>query len=296
MKVLIAVDSSLPSKGVLDEVAARPWPGDTSFSVVNVIDIQRFARLPSLIEDAKVEGHRVVKAGVEKLSSSGYTALAGVVAGFPRTAISECAKEWHADLILAGSHGHDAVGRFLLGSVAAGILRTAPCSVEIVRPGPNGPVSSHPMKVLLATDGSECSVAAAKSLANRPWPTGTVVKVLTVEELMVFENQMKAFSLSSVYPASLVEELLQDARQRANSAVEIATGILRCSGIRAISDPAAPVGEPRGAILDAAESWQADMIVLGSHGRRGLDRFLMGSVSEAVAVHAHCSVEVIRGA
>jgi nucleotide-binding universal stress UspA family protein len=167
---LIAVDSSLPSKGVLEEVAARPWPGGTSFSVVNVVDIQRFARIPSLIEDAKVEGHRIVTAGVEKLSSSGYAALAEVVTGFPRTAISECAKEWRADLILAGSHGHNAVGRFLLGSVAAGILRTAPCSVEIVRPGPNGPVSRHPMKVLLATDGSECSVAAAKSLANRPWP------------------------------------------------------------------------------------------------------------------------------
>jgi nucleotide-binding universal stress UspA family protein len=63
----------------------------------------------------------------------------------------------------------------------------------------------------------------------------------------------------------------------------------------AVSDPAAPVGEPRGVILDAAKSWQADMIVLDSHGRRGLDRLFLGSVSEAAAIHAHCSVEVIRG-
>jgi nucleotide-binding universal stress UspA family protein len=64
--------------------------------------------------------------------------------------------------------------------------------------------------------------------------------------------------------------------------------------MKAVSDPAPPVGEPRGLILDAAKSWQSDMIVLGSQGRSGLDRFLIGSVSEAVAVHAHCSVEVIR--
>jgi nucleotide-binding universal stress UspA family protein len=47
-------------------------------------------------------------------------------------------------------------------------------------------------------------------------------------------------------------------------------------------------------ILDEAEKWKADVIVLGSHGRSGFDRMVMGSVSESVALHARCSVEVIR--
>jgi nucleotide-binding universal stress UspA family protein len=47
-------------------------------------------------------------------------------------------------------------------------------------------------------------------------------------------------------------------------------------------------------ILDEAEKWKVDVIVLGSHGRSGFDRMVMGSVSEAVALHAKCSVEVIR--
>jgi nucleotide-binding universal stress UspA family protein len=55
-----------------------------------------------------------------------------------------------------------------------------------------------------------------------------------------------------------------------------------------------PIREPRALILDTAEAWGADLIVVASHGRRGLDRFLMGSVSEAVATYARCSVEVIR--
>jgi nucleotide-binding universal stress UspA family protein len=46
--------------------------------------------------------------------------------------------------------------------------------------------------------------------------------------------------------------------------------------------------------VDLAKEWKADLIVLGSHGRRGMDRILMGSVSENVAIHAHCSVEVVR--
>jgi len=296
MKVLIAVDSSPSSERLVEEAAARPWPAGTNFSVVNVVDIQRWARLPALIADAKQEGQRTVNAGVEKLSRSGHAALQEVIMGFPRRAISEYAKEWHADLIMVGSHGHSAIGRFLLGSVAQAILRTAPCSVEIVRGATSGPVSSHPMKILLATDGSDCSVGAVHSVANRPWPDGTVIRVMSVQELMVLQNQLAASSLSAVYPASLLEELMQDAHDRASSAAEVAKGILLRAGVNAVSDPSAPIGEPRGVILDTAKSWPADMIVLGSHGRRGVDRLLMGSVSEAVAVHAHCSVEVIRAA
>jgi nucleotide-binding universal stress UspA family protein len=64
--------------------------------------------------------------------------------------------------------------------------------------------------------------------------------------------------------------------------------------MKVLDDHAMPLGEPRAVILDTAKTWGANLIVLGSHGRRGMDRFLLGSVSEAVAIHAHCSVEVIR--
>ena len=55
-----------------------------------------------------------------------------------------------------------------------------------------------------------------------------------------------------------------------------------------------PSGDPRKVILDEAKDWGADLIVLGSHGYRSLERLMLGSVSESVATHAHCSVEVIR--
>jgi nucleotide-binding universal stress UspA family protein len=294
MKVLIAVDSSPSSERVVEEAAARPWPAGTTFSVVHVVDVQRFARLPALIEDAKREGTRTVNAAVEKLCRAGHAASSEVIVGFPRRAICDYAKESHAELLMVGSHGHDAIGRFIIGSVAQAILRIAPCSVEIVRPGTNGPHSAHPLKILLATDGSDCSVGAIHSIAKRPWPEGSVVKIVSVEELLVFESQMAASSLAAPYPASLIEELAQAAHDRSSSAVQTAKEILFRAGLKAVSDSSAPIGEPRGVILDTADSWQADMIVLGSHGRRGMDRLLLGSVSEAVAVHAHCSVEVIR--
>ncbi len=295
MKVLIAVDSSSASQQVLEEAAARPWPAGTTFCVANVVALQHYARFPALIEDAKREGEMAVKAGVEKLARAEHRASSEVIVGFPRSTLSEYAKEWHADLIMAGSHGHSAIGRFLLGSVAQGILRTASCSVEIVRADSGGtPRSSRPMKILLATDGSEFSLAAAHSVASRPWPAGTVFKVLSVEELVVIESPMAASSLSAIYPASLLEELMADARARAVAAAESARSIFKQAGLTVLDDGPIPVGEPRAVILDSAKAWPADLIVLGSHGRRGLDRFLMGSVAEGVAIHAHCSVEVIR--
>jgi len=295
MKVLIAIDSSSGAHQVLDEAAARPWPEGTTFCVANVVDVQRFARLPALLEDGKRAGETVVKAGAEKLTRSGHRAYSEIIVGYPRSGLSGYAKEWHADLIMAGSHGRSAIGRFLLGSVAQGILRTASCSVEIVRAASGGPMpSSHPMRILLTTDGTDFSLAAAHSVVTRPWPAGTVFRILSAEELVVVESPMAASSLSAIYPATLLEELMADAHSRAVSAAEGTRAIFKQAGVTALDEQMIPTGDPRAVILDAARAWPADLIVLGSHGRRGLDRFLMGSVAESVAIHAHCSVEVIR--
>lgn len=295
MKVLIAIDSSACSQSVLDEASARPWPLDTNFFVLNVVDVQRFSRFLLLIEDARREATELVNSAAEQLLHAEHKALAEVRLGFPRKVISDCAKELQADLIMVGSHGHSAIGRFLLGSVAQAVLRIAPCPVEIVRiPAGDAAPSSHPMKVLLATDGSGFSLAAAISVANRPWPDGTVFKVIGVEELVALEAPMAASPVASVYPANLLEELLAEAHTRAVNAVESTRKILQEARFSVLEQAPIPTGDPRAVILAMAQTWPADLIVLGSHGRRGWDRFLMGSVAESVAVRAHCSVEVIR--
>ena len=296
MKILLAIDSSPVSQQVLEEVAARPWPLDTAFMIVSAVDIGRFAELPVLIDDAKRECEKIVKAGAALLAQAKLTATTEVLTGSPRRIVSQFAAEWDVDLILVGSHNRGAVGRFFLGSVATGILRTATCSVEIVRfPHSGSAPSSHPMKILVPTDGSACSLAAARSLAARPWPAGTIFKVLSVEELVKMPIPTEASPLASIYPASLLEELIAAARTRAEDGAAAVRKILSEAAPGTNVDSLIPTGDPRGVILDTAEAWPADLVVLGSHGLRGFDRLLMGSVSESVAVHAHCSVEVIRG-
>ena len=145
------------------------------------------------------------------------------------------------------------------------------------------------MKILLATDGSECSARAVRTAANQPWPAETVFKVLSVEELMAVGNQMDASSLSAVYPASLLEELIAESQNRATSAIMDAKAILQAAGRKPLEGCSTAIGEPRAMIVDTAKCWGADLIVLGSHGRRGLT-----ASSSAVAIHASCSVQVIR--
>jgi nucleotide-binding universal stress UspA family protein len=93
-----------------------------------------------------------------------------------------------------------------------------------------------------------------------------------------------------------MEDLRGEAMRRAEQALMAAEQIVVDAGLPESSTVAVPVATPQELILKEAADWGADLIVLGSHGRRGFSRFLLGSVSEAVASHAPCSVEVIRQA
>jgi nucleotide-binding universal stress UspA family protein len=133
MKIVIGIDSSKASQFVLDEAAARPWPANAEFSIVNVVDVYHFAQLPAIVEDARREPAHLVKAARHKLSRAEHKTNTEVLLGVPRQEIAAYAKRWQAQLILVCSHGQGTLSRFLLGSVAQGVLRTALGSVEIVR-------------------------------------------------------------------------------------------------------------------------------------------------------------------
>ncbi len=294
MKILLAIDSSHASQHVVDAAAVRPWSAGAVFCVMSVVDIARWEGLPALVEDAKHEAQSLVKRATDKLTQSGCEVFSEIQLGSPKKAVPEFAKQWGADLVMVGSHGQSALTRFFLGSVAQAVLRMSPCTVEIIRPDLDSTAPSHGMKILVATDGSECSAKAVYSVANRPWPANGQIRILSVVQLLTIENQMTASPLSAEYPTSLLEQVWKDARTRAEEAVSDARKTLIAAGLNVCDCKATPVGDPRTLILDEAKAWGANLIVLGSHGRHGLDRLLMGSVAESVALYAHCSVEVVR--
>ncbi len=136
------------------------------------------------------------------------------------------------------------------------------------------------MKILIALDESSYSQAALHSVLARPWPEGSLFKVLSVVE--PFHPEYAGWQ-TTYTPVAVEAQLVEESEK----ALAAAFGVGNVSG-------EVTEGYIKDRILDEAKNWQADLIVVGSHGRRGFTKFLLGSVSEAIASHANCSVEIVR--
>ena len=144
------------------------------------------------------------------------------------------------------------------------------------------------MKVLLAVDGSAFSEVATKSVASRPWPPDSEVKIITVIEPLRFY-----VTEPPTLPDGYWEELEKSLRQEASNVIEMATE--KFAGAQGLTISSEILkGIPKEAIVEEAEAWGADLIVMGSHRYTGLKRMFLGSVSHAVMTHARCSVEIVR--
>jgi len=146
------------------------------------------------------------------------------------------------------------------------------------------------MKILIPTDGSKHSEAAIREVASQIWPEGSQARVLYAVEL--YPRNLHGASLIAPERYEEIEHLDRD---RSKSFIDEAVEILVNGGFRPDDVSTSVVlGSPKRVILDEAEEWKADLIVVGSHGDGPIKRFLIGSVSLAVAMHAPCSVRVVR--
>jgi nucleotide-binding universal stress UspA family protein len=146
------------------------------------------------------------------------------------------------------------------------------------------------MKILLAIDDSKFSQAALRMLVAQNNPRKTAVRVLHVVEPIEAPYYPE---LSTPYPTNLSD--INKGRMKAGR--DLVAGVLkklRAAGFQA--EGTARSGHVRTVAVDVAKKWHADLIVVGSHGRKGLKRILLGSVSDHVARHAHCSVQIVRTA
>ena len=146
------------------------------------------------------------------------------------------------------------------------------------------------MKILLAVDGSPFSDAALEEVCRRPWPKNSRVMVITA-----FEAPLAATPEVWALPPDYYEQVEQAVRLRADSVMEAAVRkLISALGPTSEVKGKCVAGSPQRVILDEAENWGADLIVVGSHGYPAWERLLLGSVSQAVVSHAKCSVEVVR--
>ena len=146
------------------------------------------------------------------------------------------------------------------------------------------------MKILLATDGTAHSKAAVEEVANRPFPLKTEVRIVSAYERTPLITTLEPMGVSQEYYAQADRYALK----AAENTIENAAKILRKKNPTLTITTVVIEGSPKSVILEEAETFGADLIVVGSHGAGAVERFLLGSVSHAVSLHAKCSVEIVR--
>jgi nucleotide-binding universal stress UspA family protein len=272
MKILLTCDPCGSYQEQLQEVIGRAWPPDTRFFILAVAEPG-----PAMVACPESQVIRQAAGVADRfascLRSNGFDATAQVRPGIASFEIVNEAIELEADLIVLGAPRNCSSLPVPGGAVARHVLRLAPCSVEIAR-ALNSSHDEKPrgVRVLVPSDGSEDSQAAAHSIADRPWPPNSVFEVVGIAE-----------------PVSRLAATLH-----AQDAIKETEETLCQAGLRVIDTVMVPAACPKEVIIEEADRWQADLIVLGSGGTTGFSLCLPGSISEAVAMRAGCSVEIYR--
>lgn len=143
------------------------------------------------------------------------------------------------------------------------------------------------MKILTAIDGSKYGGAALEELVRRSWPAGTEVRVLSVAHPTPLVTD-PILILTATHVESLKEERKRASRDVASAMEEITRRAPALVVATKVLE-----GDPKMAIIEEARSWGADLILVGSHGQ-GAAKLVLGSVAQAVAANAPCSVEIVR--
>jgi nucleotide-binding universal stress UspA family protein len=311
MKILIGYDGSDCADAALDDLIQAGLPPKGDFHIMTVAEVWLPQPSPSsdeILEEARnATSPADLQRDFSKHCAAAKEALAlaerardRVQAKFPGwrvTADSSCgsaawelvakADEWNPDLIIVGSHGRTALGRFVLGSVSQRVLTESRCSVRIARGRLEEPNS--PVRIIVGTDGSPASEEALKALAARNWPPQSEVEVMMVDDPIAPDF------LGKIIPP--VGKVIKEDREQERAWIEK----ISKSSLDILHEAEIKVscvlreGDPKQELCKAAEEWHADCIFVGSAGfSNRLERFVLGSISAAVAARAHCSVEVVR--
>jgi nucleotide-binding universal stress UspA family protein len=229
-------------------------------------------------------GRPRLEAKFQELTSSEGTAFERrLVFGSAAEEIIATANEINSDLIVMGTHGRTGIRRVLLGSTAEHVLRKAKCPVLTIKPKSKALESLAVRRILCPTDFSSSSKAAFELACTLAHANGARVIALHVALPHVVTSDE---AMAEAVATSAIESSRR-------TATEQLAGLRSAEGDFPFEQQLEE-GDAAERILDSARVNHCDLIVLGSHGRTGLSRLLMGSVAEQVIRKAPCAVLVVK--
>ncbi len=285
-KILLSTDGSEYSEGAIREAIRLAKKCSSRLSVLSVVEtnpeLETIA--PQVSEKAGKKARAHLDAVQARAKKDGVDCECLIREGEDsyRYIVEEAAKN-KSTMIVMGRRGRTGMKRLVMGSVTARVIGHAPCTVLVV------PKSAEFQckHILVATDGSKYGAAAAAEAIGMAKQLGSRLTALAV----VHSESMSPMDIvsSQMQRDLIAEKEMKEADKNVKNVKDAADA----AGIRAESLILG--GKPSEAIIQTAKDKQADLIVLGSHGKTGVEKLLMGSVAERVIVLSSCPVMVVKG-
>jgi nucleotide-binding universal stress UspA family protein len=272
-KILVPLDGSQLAESVLTQIRRLIKLGDAELVLVGAFNVPPIdVDYLKLVDRVRLETDRYMHAVENRLAGEGFRVRRAVVEGVAADTILEVADREKPSLIAMSTHGRSGLSRFVLGSVAEKVLRASAYPVLLVRSfaghAPVRPVELPFKRVLVPVDGSELSLRVVPALAEILKPADARAVLLHVTE------QPAPHWTPSNVPFEKAAHELGDACIPATHEVR--------------------VGDPATEILKACHDLHCDMIAMTTHGRTGLSRWVLGSVTEKVLRHSEVPLLVVR--
>jgi nucleotide-binding universal stress UspA family protein len=283
--ILLPVDGSAGADAVLDHVADIARWADATVQVLYVADTGRDSVTvvdATVVDALESEGEDVVAAAARTLDARGVDHDTDVVQGDPATTIVEYAAEYGHDLVAMPTHGRTGLSRYLLGSVTEKVVRLAGTPVLTARMAETEALTFPYDRVLVATDGSEPATQAAHHGVDLAATLDADLHVLSVVDYESLGPDVRSTLSEPDVEAGAredVDAVLAEAEERGVG--EVVGHVER--------------GPPTEAIMDCVDANDLHAVVMGTTGRRGVDRVLLGSVAEKTVRSAPVPVVTVRG-
>ncbi len=287
MRILLPVDDSEQSYNAARALAHLP--ASEQIIVLHALDVPEPAypmivpeavrELSTMVEQSmREDGKRLVNRVASILPNTVGPISTHLEVGIPAEVIVSTAEKERADLIVMGARGLGPIKEIAFGSVSHRVVTYAPCPVLTIRT----PILSL-RRVLLAIEGLDDAEAAIRFFKKKPFKNPVEITVLTV---LPFTHPIWTERVSDT------QSMKEMALRSASRFVEDVAAQLSTVQYRAT--PVTTIGSPVHAILQHATDMKMDLILLGSRGRKGASRFLLGSVSHKVLHLAPYPVLIIR--
>ncbi|HEY9715390.1 MAG TPA: universal stress protein [Chroococcales cyanobacterium] len=284
--IIFATDGSANANACVQVIGNRTKEQDCLIHVVAVDDQSPMSPVAHLNQK---EADWLITKSVDQLKQAcpSCTVTGKSMKGKPAAEILKSAAQLSANQIFIGAHSHHGALGIFMGSVAAELARQAPCSVTLMFPTANAEDTD---KVLVCIDHTDISASLVQYISEWSWRAGTEFLLLNVLEP---DDRLK--SENPKQDALLSREAAANERKRMDKMLDAFLAELKQCGPQNSYDKLI-VHEiaVEKTVLSTAESRGINHIILGTHSRKGLDKFLLGSVAEAVAKAANRSVTIVR--